>query len=389
MNKTLYAILISCIVVSCRNANSYTDTALVTINVPKLNFEDSFSLFDDWKTMIDTIIILPLEKREGALLGEVTKTIVKDSTIYLLDSRKSKKIVSYNINTGEYITNIGSVGNALNEFISPFDFFSVNKDVCVYDRSKRKVLTYNEEGVFQCTTNLKYHAMNVVKIPDENAYWSISRYNNTERIKNYQLIKTDAEGNLITGISHSFGDLNIDTPKGLSVHDGKIVFHPYFNRFLFYVVDSTLEPFIEVKFSTEALPDDVAKLCSNSMDNFMEDYYKNYTQLESFFLLKDYVIIDYYIKQIYYRMICDIKTGKVLAHGSPGIDSKCKNADHIILCGAQLHNASCVDNCIYTLINLSESMASSLSDEQLAMYNINRTDLVDQQRDYVVKVVMK
>ena len=82
---------------------------------------------------VDSITYLSLDNREEALLGAINKVVCRKDAIYLLDRYKSKSIKKFSME-GKFLTNIGTFGEAPEEYAEPTDFVVTDSLVIVYDQ---------------------------------------------------------------------------------------------------------------------------------------------------------------------------------------------------------------------------------------------------------------
>ena len=89
MKNSPYPILFLILLFACTDSHhSAENTTVVEIDVNNRKDYD-FSYF------FDTCYIVPLQTTDAALIGDVSKVILKDENIFILDSRKSKSIFIY------------------------------------------------------------------------------------------------------------------------------------------------------------------------------------------------------------------------------------------------------------------------------------------------------
>jgi hypothetical protein len=98
--------------------------------------------------VIDSISFVALETNQNALIGTITKLLVTDSNIYILDNNMTESILAFNLN-GQFLLKIGHQGKGPGEFIDLEDMCVDNKNqVVVTDFSGKKVLFFDNKGSF-------------------------------------------------------------------------------------------------------------------------------------------------------------------------------------------------------------------------------------------------
>lgn len=78
---------------------------------------------------------------------QISKLIVKDNRIYILDSEIARTVFVFDT-TGRYLYKLGERGRALSEYIGrPVDFFvDKHNDVHVFDRGGQKIIVFKKDG---------------------------------------------------------------------------------------------------------------------------------------------------------------------------------------------------------------------------------------------------
>lgn len=123
-----------------------------------LNFLPKIDLTD--RIAHDTKLI-PLESNEESLFGEISRIIIHDSLIYILDRSYTKKIYCFDLN-GRFRFSFGQVGQASDEYISPTDFAIFEDKIIVIDKQGFAKLTYDLEGSFLEKINLDFYVWEIV-----------------------------------------------------------------------------------------------------------------------------------------------------------------------------------------------------------------------------------
>ncbi len=111
---------------------------------------------------------ISLETTDEAFIGNVSKLIVNDDNIFILDNSKAKKIFIFNTN-GKFVRTIGKIGKGPGEYTNIEDFTIDKKTgnivVLTYPSI---ILVYNIEGDF----------VEQKKISKEALLWNIGSYKN-------------------------------------------------------------------------------------------------------------------------------------------------------------------------------------------------------------------
>lgn len=109
--------------------------------------------FFQWNELVNKIDIIPLETTDNSLIGYLTKCIIKNRQIYILDLRLQSLFVFEE--SGKFIKKIGNKGRGPGEYIEIKDFCVMNSNVYVLDY-KRIHCFDGKTGLYQET--LAWHS---------------------------------------------------------------------------------------------------------------------------------------------------------------------------------------------------------------------------------------
>jgi hypothetical protein len=109
--------------------------------------------------IFDSIVYVPLETTNIALLGRITKMEIADSLLFLLDSQ-THTIWCFD-QKGKYINHIHRRGQGPEEYVSIFDFTvdKVNNLIAILDRNTKKILWYTFSAEFVKSRRIEVSAM--------------------------------------------------------------------------------------------------------------------------------------------------------------------------------------------------------------------------------------
>ena len=167
--KNIYYILFVIFLFSCQpsgNPQEAKNTFWIDINR-----RDSISCF------FDNYQIIPLETTQTSLIGDISKILINNDKIYILDKRQATIFIfnSY----GKYINKIHRQGRAPEEYLSITDFNIYQNDVYCLSRPNKKILVYNDSAQF-----LKYLPLNdwynSFHIANDSLVYLFSDYSNTQ-----------------------------------------------------------------------------------------------------------------------------------------------------------------------------------------------------------------
>ncbi len=136
--KHKYIIYISALflVISCNQKKEHPGVERIEIRVKEMQQIDIDSI-------VDSVNLVPLEKKEECLIKHVDKIKIHDNKIYVLD-RKSGNILVFN-KTGKFLSNISKHGRGVGEYImiADFDINPANGNLYILDGMKNNLLEFN------------------------------------------------------------------------------------------------------------------------------------------------------------------------------------------------------------------------------------------------------
>lgn len=284
MNSKNYILLILCLsfFFSCSIENQNN------INCKKLTFKnDKFALYDsiDFK-------FIPLQTMDTCLIGSISDIKIADNKIFVGDIHKSNAIFVFDMN-GKFITKVGDIGNAPNQYLSLFGF-DIDKEkrlIVLDDRHKKRLLFYDLDSFqFKYSKNIDFNFSNFQLIRNENiGFFSYNGFQNgLKRNKSYLMI-TNSTGKILNSFYDcifSASETMSNTPNRIyTLKDKSYVFHHLF-PYVYKIEDNGIIPVYELNFETYKFPD-LAYLQEKSNKN------KKYTnQLEMSDMISSYGIYE-------------------------------------------------------------------------------------------------
>jgi hypothetical protein len=156
MKKIFLLILISSLIISCKNVTEQATEISLSNITGQVKIDD---LFDEFE-------YIPLETSEISIFGNIKRMIVSDHQFFILDNSKMKKVFVFK-EDGTFSHTIGKVGQGPGEYINIEDFTidEANKQVVILCYPST-VYVYDMEGRFIKNKQLSSKAM----------FWNISSY---------------------------------------------------------------------------------------------------------------------------------------------------------------------------------------------------------------------
>ncbi len=136
---------------------------------------------------------IPLDdSSEDAIFSTISKVIVQNNLIFILDGQGRKLVYVYN-NFGKYIKTVGRVGQGPGEYINARDFNVKGNNIYIYDDRARKLLIYNYiDNVFKYSIDTKFSARAFSLLDDGNILFVLPKDQ-----KHHQIVVTDKKANIL------------------------------------------------------------------------------------------------------------------------------------------------------------------------------------------------
>ncbi|MFJ1262804.1 BF3164 family lipoprotein [Capnocytophaga canis] len=138
--------------------------------------------------VIEKITYLPIQEDEQFLFSELSKVIIKNDCIYILDLHQSNSLLYFS-KSGNFIRKIGNQGQASDEYIRLQDFDVDDSHVYLYDRRQKKMLTYDLEGNFIESKKTPFVGKNFKVLPNQQFLFALAKGDGKEPL----LVQTSAD----------------------------------------------------------------------------------------------------------------------------------------------------------------------------------------------------
>lgn len=141
------------------SCNPNQNATVKEINIPAPTTSEALS------TLIDSYIIIPLDRKPEAYIANAARTIYTDSLI-LIKNESNQSILIFK-NEGTFLNSISKRGRGPREYIyiSDFTYDPTDKVITIYDGEKAKMYSLN--GEFISESNLGFRAGKTVRLDGE------------------------------------------------------------------------------------------------------------------------------------------------------------------------------------------------------------------------------
>lgn len=114
------------------------NTNLVTIKLDEPEEDKVLKLSE----FIESIDFVPLDNDPKATIGDITKLIIDDNKMFILDKDRAKCLKVFDMQ-GKLLYSVGRTGRGPQEYTQPSDFTVYGNEVEIYDQFTGKLLTYS------------------------------------------------------------------------------------------------------------------------------------------------------------------------------------------------------------------------------------------------------
>ncbi|MEY8610774.1 6-bladed beta-propeller [Parabacteroides segnis] len=250
-NKILFFLTICLILLlSCsKDIENKNDFKKLIFNKEKFGLTDSLNFK-----------FIPLETNEECLIGSISSIKIADNKIFIQDIHKVNSLFVFNQN-GQFITKVGSAGNAPTQYIDLFGFdIDIKRRLIILDDRHQKRLLFFDFDSYQFKYSLKinFNFANFQLLSNGNiAFFSYEGFDDIKTKGKSYLLVTDSLGKPIdtfykTDFSTSLTYSN-STNRIYSLKDKFHVFHHLF-PYIYEINKKTITPTYELKFKSFKFP---------------------------------------------------------------------------------------------------------------------------------------
>lgn len=158
------------------------------------NFDQTLS-----SNIVTDVSYVKLETTAESLIGEVSKIIVQDDRIFIMDSFVSNNLFVFSIN-GKFIAKIKNFGEGPNEIKQVYDFYidSKKQEVVVFDGALSRLVSYDYNLIPKGQKKLYFRFSNMRLMPGGKLLLHVDAENNhIPEIDRYNVLLLDSSLNII------------------------------------------------------------------------------------------------------------------------------------------------------------------------------------------------
>jgi hypothetical protein len=135
--------ILACIALCSCKSTSHEESAVKTISVDFSKMKDS----GKEKDLFSSYKIVPLETNDSCLIGEITKVVLWQDRIFILDFYKTVSVFIFD-SSGKWINTISRRGQGPDEYVNLTDIFFDEEAqlLCLVCRSNQKLMLFDKNG---------------------------------------------------------------------------------------------------------------------------------------------------------------------------------------------------------------------------------------------------
>lgn len=232
------------------------DSATVKIQIDINDNNVSELRYSDVYTDVSYVM---LESKKESAIGKINKIEISSHDDIIVFDRANGKIIRFSPN-GKYLNNVGRMGHAKNEYVSPelMAYDEYNNNVIVYDGAKKMLMHYSLDGTFVHETALPKYIADF-GVVDESALAIFANHRdileNGQTACNMELI--DFDGKIISQHEpYTNEKVNFrPAPNNTFINnDGQLLYHRYYTPVFYTVTETDIKQAVYVDFLSKQIP---------------------------------------------------------------------------------------------------------------------------------------
>jgi hypothetical protein len=185
MNKFfLFLFCISISLISCDRRKITTSFMKEIISIDDMDLKERYKGTD----IFESITFIPLETVNENLIGNISKIMMTDSIIYILD-QQTKSVLMFNIK-GQFLYKIQNIGTGPNEYTNIYDFTLTNNGEILILCENKKLIKFQHNAIPFITYYLPFYVDAVEMLNDSVLVFNGSSIENKVIVWNIFVNKT-------------------------------------------------------------------------------------------------------------------------------------------------------------------------------------------------------
>lgn len=232
---------------------------LIKIDIPE---EELFQEFYN-SSIIDSVWHVKLETNKQSLFGSITKLMVYDGSIFILDAVNTKTLFEFSLK-GTFIKKYGAIGKGPNEYLRPTSFGIDNKKnrIILFDDKSSKLLFFNRDGSLFKTEKLNFYTREICVFDNEQMLLNNRKAPNggiNSDVYMYYLTMIDFKGEILSkalAYDEDIINLRYHTDQDFFKSKKEVLYHPALSDTIYTVGKTKIQPKYVLNFGNKKLPGD-------------------------------------------------------------------------------------------------------------------------------------
>lgn len=282
-------VLVSLSYTSCSQSEDKTlgNYQQQTIKIDPNNVTDGLKL-DQYS--VDSVCSLSFPN--GIELHEITKFVIKNERIYIMDSRLDKTIFVFD-SFGKYLFKAGERGRAKNEYIDgPQDFFvDDDNNIHVFDNRAKKILIFNNMGKLSTVIDVMQYFPRTFGMKADKNY--LFEFNFDKDEENTVLAECDEKNTIKSKLLHRLDKYYFYNEQTFFANDKRLSHIPIMADSVLVFNNDTLEKVVKFDFGGKFLMIEHPSLVLNMHSPKEISAYKGVRYLQSYQETENLILLDY------------------------------------------------------------------------------------------------
>lgn len=248
---TLYCLCV--ILVSCVSSPSLDGNKELPINFDNINEKYALSKY------VDSVVVIPLETPDEALISNVFKVELVDDRIYLLDFFQNSLFVFDE--HGKYISKVLSEGRAPDEYLRLLNFSVSNDSIYLLDYTTQSILVC--DCMFKFHRRIKHSNFSSELLVTDSAVITYNEYDGTDNAYYFSefTIGGEVNANLLKR-NFAVGEYNWGSANAFAFDDSNVYLSPRYSNYIYSYPNNVDGRVLKLDFGKYNFPE------KQNIDNF-------------------------------------------------------------------------------------------------------------------------
>lgn len=228
-------------------------------------------------SIIDSTWHVKLETTEQSLFGEISKIMIYDGSIFILDAKNTKSLLEFDL-SGKFIRKYGAKGKGPHEYIRPKSFAIDEKEnrILLFDDKNSKILFFNRDGSFFKAVRLNFYTREICMQNEGEILLNNRKAPNAGRVPDvckHYLTRIDFNGKIRSKAlpyDESIINFRYHANQDFFKSQKEVLFHPPLNDTIYSISKNEIFPKYRLNFGNKKLPSDFDR--NISYEDFKEKY---------------------------------------------------------------------------------------------------------------------